>query len=166
MAQYSDNKERIDKANQKWRTKNKTKRAAYMHQYRIDKTEVCNNYYRKRRAEPLSYFYITVRGCIARAKKHNLACTIKPEDLVQLFDKQERKCAISGREMILNLNGGRDPNRVSIDRIDRTQGYELHNIRLVCFWVNTARSEWSDEVLLDWCRVIVERHNVASPNIS
>lgn len=40
------------------------------------------------------------------------------------------------------------PYAPSLDRVDPDLGYVKSNVRLVCFAVNRARSDWGDEVLL------------------
>lgn len=40
------------------------------------------------------------------------------------------------------------PYAPSLDRVEPALGYTKSNVRLVCFAVNRARSDWGDEVLL------------------
>ena len=47
------------------------------------------------------------------------------------------------------------PTSISLDRLDGSRGYELDNIRLVCYQVNTFRGRWSDEQMLAMARAIV-----------
>lgn len=46
------------------------------------------------------------------------------------------------------------PFAPSLDRIQPSKGYTKENVRLVCFAVNRARSDWGDEVLLKIARAL------------
>lgn len=83
--------------------------------------------------------------------------TIKPattDELMELWRKQDNKCAVSGVEMTWG-KGKLMPTSISLDRYDGTKGYELDNIRLVCYQVNTFRGRWSDAQMLQMAKAIV-----------
>jgi hypothetical protein len=61
-----------------------------------------------------------------RAKKKNMPFNLTAKFLWDLFEKQNRKCAITGLEIDLDSNG-------SIDRIDSTKGYTKDNV----WWTDT-----------------------------
>jgi len=72
-------------------------------------------------------------------------CTITINDLIDLWDKQNGRCAIT------NLIMEHKPNKlktVSVDRIDSNIGYTAGNIQLVCKFINLGKSTHSnDEVI-------------------
>jgi len=82
-----------------------------------------------------------------------------------IWDKQKGLCAISGKPMKLsvsipkeNLNDRLD--RVSIDRIDSTEGYVPGNLQLVCFWVNIMKSDYGMEEFISNIKMISEYQNL------
>jgi transcription initiation factor TFIIIB Brf1 subunit/transcription initiation factor TFIIB len=89
-----------------------------------------------------------------RKKRHNTEITPKRlamlndihidlDYLIDLYHKQDGKCAITGIEMC-HIFG--NPRTISIDRIDSNQGYIEGNVHLVCQWVNLAKSKYSLDV--------------------
>ena len=53
------------------------------------------------------------------------------------------------------------PYAPSLDRIEPALGYTKPNVRLVCFAVNRARSDWGDEVILRIAQALVKKHITA-----
>ena len=137
----------------------------------------CRNYYsneckdcnskRKKKSRIVSYdndiekfFTELLNGCKGRArrsKKFNFDLTL--EQVLDLYEKQNHKCALSGLEMTTIKGSGRLILNASIDRIDPGKDYSISNIRLVCNHVNMMRSNLSDEELLMFCKNIVENSN-------
>jgi len=79
--------------------------------------------------------------------------------LLDLYEKQNHKCALSGIEMTTIKEKGRLPNNASVDRINPGKDYSIDNIRLVCNHINMMRSDLSDEELLKYCKAIVDYVN-------
>lgn len=94
-------------------------------------------------------------GCKTRALKNKVPFDLTKEQLIELFDKQNGKCALSGLSMTTVRKSGKNLYNASIDRIQPGRAYTLSNIRLVCNSVNTMRSNLSDEQFLDFCKAIV-----------
>lgn len=74
-------------------------------------------------------------------------------------------CQLSGlpleRKPRTEGNGSRThPSAPSLDRIIPAMGYVEHNVRLVCFAVNQARSDFGDEVLMKIATALVENNRV------
>ena len=106
------------------------------------------------------FFTELLNGCKGRArrsKKFNFDLTL--EQVLDLYEKQNHKCALSGLEMTTIKGSGRLILNASIDRIDPGKDYSISNIRLVCNHVNMMRSNLSDEELLMFCKNIVENSN-------
>lgn len=78
---------------------------------------------------------------------------------MELYAKQEGRCALSGRIMTYQTGLGRIPTNLSIDRIDSQIGYELSNIQLVCIQANKMKAELSSEDLTSWCEDIVDTYD-------
>jgi len=87
-----------------------------------------------------------------RAKKKNVEFDLPFQDLLNLWNKQNGLCALSGQIMThTKLGGGRrTPNAASIDRIVPALGYTISNVRFVCIRVNEMKSDGSDEDLAVW----------------
>lgn len=90
-------------------------------------------------------------GCKTRALKNNIPFDLTKEQLIELFEKQNGKCALSNLEMQTVIKAGKNPFNVSIDRIN-----SLSNIRLVCNSINTMCSNLSDEEFLSFCKAVVD----------
>jgi len=84
-----------------------------------------------------------------------------PFDLDREFLRQKLEagvCELSGLpiERVAPGNHRTHPFAPSLDRKEPTMGYKKSNVRLVCFAVNRARSDWGDEVLLTIANGIVK----------
>lgn len=78
-------------------------------------------------------------------------------DLLYIAEKwidQKGCCAIT--KMPLSFESGTlwDKNHLacSIDRIDNSQGYVKHNVRLVTHWANNAKSTWTEAIFEEMIR--------------
>lgn len=76
---------------------------------------------------------------------------LKPDDIKELIAKQNNKCVYTGYDLEWSHNNN---YKASIDRIDSSKGYTRDNIQLVCFIVNQAKSDLSDDVFIDMCQKI------------
>lgn len=112
--------------------------------------------YRRYRATPRDALYQMLYSASKRRPTENIATV---EDLVELYEKQNGLCAVSGFEMIWRANkgGGKQPNSMSLDRIDGKRGYEIDNLRLVCWQVNLFKNCWTEEQMIEMARAIVQR---------
>lgn len=119
---------------------------------------------RKREARKKSYnndvetfFTQLLNGCRGRArrsKKFNFDLTL--EQVVNLYEEQGHKCAISGLDMTTIKGSGHLLLNASIDRINAGKDYTISNIRLICNHINMMRSNLSDEELFNFCKSIVD----------
>jgi hypothetical protein len=100
---------------------------------------------------PRAALHRSLSNALKRRPTENPA-TIK--SLVELWKQQQGKCAVTGIEMVW-CKGRTLPESMSIDRIDQTKGYEIGNVRLVCYQVNTFRGRWSDEQMVEMATRII-----------
>lgn len=119
---------------------------AYKHKRQIS--------YRQRR--PNNALYQGLRLALKRRPTDNPVTTA---ELVDIFNEQHGKCALSG---ILMTWGGRSdvkgafqPNSMSIDRIDQSQGYIKDNVRLICTCFNSFRGRMTDAEMLLYAQALV-----------
>jgi hypothetical protein len=71
--------------------------------------------------------------------------------LLDLYDKQNGRCALSGVEMTRIVGQGHVTTNASIDRIRPGKPYTKKNVRLVCSFVNNFRGNTSDKDFVWWC---------------
>jgi thiol-disulfide isomerase/thioredoxin len=76
--------------------------------------------------------------------------------LDELYQKQEGKCALTGRQLS-HIPG--DKNTISIDRIDSRKGYTQDNVQLLAKEVNILKWNLTTDELLQFCKEILN-HNV------
>ena len=99
---------------------------------------------------PRYSLYQTLRHAKTRAE-----VTITIQDLMDIFEKQEGKCALSEIKMTW-YQGKIQPTSISIDRIDNSKGYVQNNVRLVCVVVNAFKSTQTDVELYEFAKCLVE----------
>lgn len=97
-------------------------------------------------------------GAKERALKTNINFNITLDYIKELWYKQKGICALSGIPMTYLLKEGRIPTNVSIDKIDRTKGYTIDNIQLVCMACNQIKSDLTEEEMYNFCKKIVETY--------
>jgi len=90
-----------------------------------------------------------------RCSKYEKETNLDIEYLLDLYDKQNGKCCMTGIEFqISNGSGvaGRSPWSMSIDKINPNGWYTKDNIRLVCLMFNLCKSSWSDEDVMKFAK--------------
>ena len=89
-----------------------------------------------------------------RAKANGWVFTLTNEWIEkQVFRlKRDPRCPVSGAYMVLGgrVNGGFHPSSPSIDRVSSMEGYTPSNTRIVCAWVNIAKSHLSEKSFRKW----------------
>ena len=99
--------------------------------------------------------FISQRVYDLKKRKHHGKCSSKYDTeitidyLVSLWEKQQGRCALTGKKMIHKHNS---PYTVSVDRIDSSVGYYEGNVQLVCQSVNLAKNGYSNEEFLYFWR--------------
>ena len=88
---------------------------------------------------------------------------ITMEYLWNLFLEQNKKCALSGLELILNprwsqQNKGRMENvqTASLDRIDSTKSYNVGNVQWVHKDINFMKGSLPENKFIEYCNLIVK----------
>jgi len=74
--------------------------------------------------------------------------------MLEIYFKQQGRCKLSKKP--LDFKSGtqwmKNAYKASIDRIDNNKGYIKGNVRLLCHWVNNAKSTYSDAVFDDFVK--------------
>jgi hypothetical protein len=93
--------------------------------------------------------------CTKARKRINREFSLVPQDLHDLWTKQDGKCAYTGLPLVATAN---QYNTVSLDRIDSSKGYVVGNIQLVCAAVNKMKLDYDEKVYIQFCHY-VSQHN-------
>lgn len=93
-----------------------------------------------------------LNSAMGNSRRRSQPVTVDAEYLLQLWDEQGGRCALSG----LTLQTTRHSEFIaSVDRVDNNLGYVPGNLRLLCWAVNRARGQLSDEEYLEVCSAVV-----------
>jgi len=88
-----------------------------------------------------------------RTKEH--AFTITREDLYNLWEKQDGRCAISGVFLTHHRDGsGAKDYNASIDRISNVKSYTPENVQLVTYRINLMKHALSEDMFYWWIKTI------------
>lgn len=86
-------------------------------------------------------------------------CTKKdlPFDLTEEWynERYEKGCAVTGKAFTPHRI--RSPWAANVDRIIPKIGYTQENCRLVCAGYNLAKAEWTDEEVLEMCKLVIKK---------
>lgn len=105
-------------------------------------------------------FYFSYKGFIwkmpystkSRAKKRSLVFEIDKEWLEGRIGKM--KCEVTGFKLEI-MSGKKckvSPTQPSLDRIDPSIGYTKENTRVVCWWYNVMKHDWSDKEVVHFVK--------------
>jgi hypothetical protein len=102
-----------------------------------------------------SEFFSLIRGS---AEKRKLIFKITIEEVWNLFLKQNRKCALTGLELVFGNYKKGEERTASLDRIDSSIGYEINNLQWVHKNINRMKLWHSNNQFIEYCR-LVDNHN-------
>lgn len=114
----------------------------------------------RRCATPYAYFHCLLEGNFVRKHRRE---ALTPEFLVDLWHRQNGRCAITGLPMTQIHGRGIVQTNASIDRIDPSGGYEPNNVWLVCRAINVGKSNMTLEEYVAFCRAVVNAHGHLAP---
>jgi len=103
-----------------------------------------------------SYLQYLRSKAIKRNKSENF---ISIEQLEDLWNKQNGKCALTGWDLTMILGSGVVNTNCSLDRIDSSIGYECDNVQLVCRIANISKSNMSMNEFVNLCETVNKLHN-------
>ncbi len=100
-----------------------------------------------------SWLHSSIAKMRHRATKIGKPFSMNPHSLHQAMLRTMGRCEVSGLKFTSEqpTEKAARPYFHSIDRIDSRQGYTPDNIRIVCFAVNMAMSNWGDTVFSEIC---------------
>jgi len=92
------------------------------------------------------------------AKNRDLEFAIDPEYIWKLFLAQDRRCALSGREIGFNKRCG--GITASLDRINNSKGYVVGNVQWVHKDLNRMRNYFGVEYFIETCKQVAAYHSL------
>lgn len=99
------------------------------------------------------------------AEKRNIEFNITKEYVWELYEKQKRKCNLSGLDINFEPNcvhnkkiDNRSKRTVSLDRIDSSIGYIEGNVQWVHKDVNIMKNKYSNDYFIEICKKIWEKN--------
>jgi hypothetical protein len=100
----------------------------------------------------------TWRSIINAAKQRDILLNISKEQAYLKFLEQNKKCALTGVEIILErtTNQLRHNITASLDRIDSNKPYEIGNIQWVHKCVNMLKRAMSEDEFIKWCCLVAD----------
>jgi len=114
--------------------------------------------YRSTRSGAASVIMKHTRDAARKRKRHRPQCgevEVTKQDILAMADAQGGVCAVSGMAMEWTQNS---PYKVSLDRKDPSKGYLRDNVRLVCWIVNSAMSDFAFDDFLTMCKSVAGLH--------
>lgn len=123
--------------------------------YRLYKLAICKHC-EKLRPIPVSKGFESIlrkrlKTAKCSSKSRGLEFDIDLFFLMDLYHKQDGKCAISDEEFDLSYIGNKSLKSISIDRIDSDKGYVKDNIQLVCWVINQMKNDLTMDEFYYWC---------------
>lgn len=89
------------------------------------------------------------------AKVRNLSFEITIQEAWELFEMQNRKCALSGLPLEFHSRkADRAKTTASLDRIDSGKGYTIDNVQWVHKFVNTAKMDMNQAYFIELCKAV------------
>lgn len=111
---------------------------------------------RRENYHDLSHRYLT--AIEKRSKKNGIEFSLTMEFMWLLFERQNKKCAISGQDIVLCKSRSYKTQTASLDKIDPLGGYVEENVQWVHKDVNTMKMDFDQTYFIETCRKIAE-HN-------
>lgn len=102
------------------------------------------------------FFALLRQGSIRR----NIEFAISREYAWNLFLTQNKKCALSGVELVFGIYARykKTLQTASLDRIDNSKGYIEGNVQWVHKELNLMKLCHSQEEFIHWCKLVAEHH--------
>lgn len=91
-------------------------------------------------------------GAERRGHEWNLSM----KDAWELFEKQNRKCILTGIPIYFGRSGKNKEQTASIDRINNCKGYSIDNIQWVHKNINLMRNKLSIEEFQEMCKLVAK----------
>jgi hypothetical protein len=101
------------------------------------------------------------KNLVAGARTRSFEFSITIEDVWELYEKQNRRCAITGLPLVFGcVSHAKEKSKnfiettASVDRIDNNLGYTRENIQIIHKDINRMRGSLTMEKFKDYCRLV------------
>lgn len=91
------------------------------------------------------------------AKRRGLIFDVTAEQLWQKFLDQNKKCALSDIDLIMDYDNRNSNNTASLDRIDSTKGYIISNVQWIHKDINIMKWDYTQEEFIKFCLAVAEK---------
>lgn len=92
--------------------------------------------------------------------KRDLDFTIDIDYVMELYKKQNGKCALTGWDLEFTRGGtwdnGTNPRAATMDRIWNSSGYVPGNVQLTCWMPNKVKGSLSNRIFIEMCKDIAK----------
>jgi hypothetical protein len=94
------------------------------------------------------------------AKKRKIEVSVTKEEILELLEKQEYKCALSGLPLVMSRSFSVDranqtySTTASLDRKDSSKGYTLANVQWVHKDINIMKNKYDQPYFTEMCRLV------------
>lgn len=95
-----------------------------------------------------------VNGAAAR----DIPFEITIDQAWDIFQKQNKKCSLTGDDLFFVRDGRKDRGNASLDRIDSSKGYTVDNVQWVHKNVNISKNDMPLSVFIEMCVKIASRY--------
>lgn len=122
----------------------------------VQKSCGCYRYNRVENTKYVTGKYFSVIRKGAERRKHEF--NIERGYLDDLFEKQNKKCALTGLELNFEVDKNRSGQIASVDRIDSNIGYVVDNVQWVHKDINLMKGPLSENYFILLCKFISNHH--------
>jgi len=92
-----------------------------------------------------------------RAGVRGIEFNITAEDMLEKYNQQNGKCALSGIDITLQRNYKKYKKMTaSLDRIDSSKSYTIDNIQWVHRDINIMKNHYNEEYFIEMCKLIAK----------
>lgn len=98
-----------------------------------------------------SFLKYKIKSITAVDVRKNLIPDLDIDYMMDLFEKQQGRCAISGH-LMTHIKG--DVYSLSIDRINSMHGHVKGNVQLVCLAMQYAKNKFDGDVIKEFMRTM------------
>ena len=97
-----------------------------------------------------------------KSKDRGIEYSIERTDLYEIYKKQNGMCAYTSRPMELKTGTAKwkNPEVLSVDRIDPSRGYHKDNVHLIRWCVNEAKNRMPHEEFLQMSKDVTETNKL------
>ncbi len=144
------------KSTKRWRHKNLEKSRELDKIYRTknkEKIKIKN----KRRYQNLTLDEKLKMLITTASKRKEYECSISPEYLKSIWEKQEGRCAYTKLPLTADAN---QFTTMSLDRIDSNVGYVESNVQLVCVVINKMKSNFTEDQFVGFCNLVAQNNSI------